>query len=208
MYSWMISNCIFAVMSVIEWDHGLMDGCGGAYLMNYLPQRILKAFFFQLQRKERQGLAQLGQLIFCLILLSFDFLSDYQIIFLILVWGSHFLSEFLLSSDFPILILFSPIFFQPPRKRRARPRWENWFMALCKFFAKNRQRLLLTYYQRSQEIYPSSLKKWLELPFYDRNVPLYQSCGPLLKIVQGGGGVKQNTDCVKVFWHKIDIRFA
>ena len=129
-----------------------------------------------------------------------DFLSDYQIFFLILVWGSKgrnryvaletplippplhgknhlkfpfwlfeplpkFLSGFLLSSDY-----FFPIFFQAPRKRRARPRWENWFMALCKFFAKNRQRLLLTYYQRSREIYPFSLKKWLELRYYDRDV--------------------------------------
>ena len=90
------SNCIFAVMSVMEWDHGLMDGCGGAYLMNYLPQRILKAFFFQLQRKERQGLAQLGQLIFCLILwvsicfpiirLSFWFSFEGPIFFLSFFW--------------------------------------------------------------------------------------------------------------------------
>ena len=144
------------------WVDGWMWGC--------LPDELSstknpESIFLSTPKKGRQGLAQLGQLIFCLILLSFDFLSDYQIIFLILVWGSHFLSEFLLSSDFPILILFSPIFFQPPRKRRARPRWENWFMALCKFFAKNRQRLLLTYYQRSREIYPFSLKNDLNCDF-------------------------------------------
>ena len=104
----MISNCIFAVMSVIEWDLGMMDGCGGAYLMNYLPQRILKAFFFQLQRKERQGLAQLGQLIFCLILwvsisfpiirLSFWFSFEGPIFFLSFFWVLIFRFWFFFSN--------------------------------------------------------------------------------------------------------------
>ena len=188
-----------------SWVDGWLWGC--------LPDELSstknpESIFLSTPKKGEAGPSSAGTTDFLSDFVSFNLLSDYQIIFLILVWGSHFLSEFLLSSDFPILILFSPIFFQPPSKRRARPRWENWFMALCKFFAKNRQRLLLTYYQRSREIYPFSLKKWLELRFYDRNVPLYQSCGPLLKIVQGGGGVKQNTDCVEVFWHKIDIRLS
>ena len=92
----MISNCIFAVMLVIEWEHGLTDGCGGAYLMNYLPHKNPESIFLSTPKKGRQGLAQLGQLIFCLILcvsisfpiirLSFWFSFEGLIFFLSFFW--------------------------------------------------------------------------------------------------------------------------
>ena len=87
-----------------SWDDGWVWGC--------LPDELSstknpESIFLSTPKKGEAGPSSAGTTDFLSDFVSFHFLSDYQIIFLILVWGSHFLSEFLLSSDFPILILFS-----------------------------------------------------------------------------------------------------
>ena len=86
-----------------SWDDGWVWGC--------LPDELSstknpESIFLSTPKKGEAGPSSAGTTDFLSDFVSFNLLSDYQIIFLILAWGSHFLSEFLLSSDFPILILF------------------------------------------------------------------------------------------------------